>query len=133
MLAFLPHQITDLNALVEAVHHLLLDYVDVASVDEYKPFIEALAKYQSFAEVKNVGAAIHAMTKLSLREMDAAGYTGEEKWVQLSSIFGSSAISQETAEIISSAVKKMIVDGVLDSKNKVEFVRLMAEKYLSGA
>ena len=64
---FLPHQVADLNSLLEATKRLSPDYVGVANIDAYKPFIEALAKYQGFADIKNVGAAVHAMTKAALR------------------------------------------------------------------
>ena len=127
---FLPHQIADLNKLVEMTKRLSPDYVGVASLDEYKPFIETLSKYQGFADVKNVGAAIHAMTKLSLQLMGDVGYTQDKKWVQLSSIFGAGAIPEETAEIISEAVKKMTEEGLIDSKNKLAAIRILAEKYL---
>ena len=41
-----------------------------------------------------------------LDKLAEAGYTESTQWVQLSSIFGAAAVSKETAEIISSAVKK---------------------------
>ena len=106
MLMFLPHQIADLDKLAEAAVKLSPDYIGLVGIEEYKPFIEALAKYQAFADVKNVGAAIHSMTRLALASMEEAGYTESTQWVQLSSIFGAAAVSKETAEIISSAVKK---------------------------
>lgn len=54
---FLPHQISDLNALIEATKRLSPDYVGVTDIAEYKSFIQTLSKYQDFADVKNVGAA----------------------------------------------------------------------------
>lgn len=132
MFMFLPHQIKDLEKLVESVKRVSPGIVGVASVDEYKPFIETLSKYQSFADIKNVGAAIHAMIKSALQTMDETGYTGDKQWVQLTSIFGAKALSRETADIISTAVKKMIDEEGLDPKNKLDFIRIMAEKYLNG-
>lgn len=126
---FLPHQISDLNALVEATKRLSPDYVGVADIDKYKPFIETLAKYQVFADVKNVGAAVHAMTKAALSEMNIDS-NDDVKWVKLSSIFGSRAIPEEAAEIISKAIKKMIDSGQIDSKNKLDFLKILAERYL---
>ena len=128
-LMFLPHQIADLNSLIEATKRLSPDYVGVADIDSYKPFIEALAKYQVFADVKNVGAAVHAMTKAALHEMNIET-TDDVKWVQLSSIFGSRAVPQEKAEIISETVKKMIDSGLIESKNKLEFLSILAERYV---
>ena len=129
---FLPHQISDLDKLLERTKNLSPDYIGVSSLDEYKPFIETLVKYQGFADIKNLGAAIHAMTKLSLSVMNDAGYNENVKWVQLSQIFGASGIPQDTAEIISKAVKKMIDNGTLDPKNKLEFLKILSEKYLAG-
>lgn len=129
-ITFLPHQISDLNALVEAVKRTSPDYLGVADIEAYKPFIEALAKYQRFADVKNVGAAVHAMTKAALHEMNVAGYSENTKWVQLSKILGSGAVTQETADIISAAVKKAIDSKQIDSKNKIDFLRILAERYL---
>ena len=94
--------------------------------------LEALAKYRGFADIKNIGAAIHAMTKLALNAMDEAGYSEDLKWVQLSHIFGASGIPQETADIISKAVKKMVDEGKIDPKNKLEFLKILSEKYLAG-
>lgn len=130
LLLFLPHQIDDLEKLIIAVKKYSPDYVGVAEIESYKPFIEAMVKYQGFADIKNISAAIHAMTKLSLRAMDDAGYTGDEDWIQLSQIFGSGAVSRETADIISKAVKKMVDSGVIDSKRKLDGLKILAEMYL---
>ena len=129
---FLPHQISDLNKLVDLVKRFSPEYVGVSDIDEHKAFIETLAKYQSFAEVKNVGAAIHAMIKLTLNAMTDAGYSESKKWVQLSHIFGSSGVPDDTADIISRAVKKMIDDGLIEPKNKLDFLKVVSEKYLAG-
>ena len=129
-LMFLPHQIADLDKLVEATKRMSPDYVGVSGIDEYKPFIEALAKYQGFADVKNIGAAVHAMTKLTLQAMNEVGYTGDEEWVQLTSLFGSGAVPQETAEIISQAIKKAVEAEEIDAKNKLEFLKILCERYL---
>ena len=118
LLVFLPHQLADLDRLVEAAKRFAPDYVGVASFDEYKPFIEAMVKYQGFSDIKNVGAAVHAMTKLALRAMDEAGYSEDADWVQLSQIFGATAIPKESADIISRAVKALIDDGSIDSKRR---------------
>ncbi|MBQ4403490.1 MAG: hypothetical protein II857_03680 [Selenomonadaceae bacterium] len=120
-LIFLPHQIKDLEALIEAVKRYSPDYVGVANIEEYKLFIAALAKYQSFADIKNVSAAVHAMTKIALQTMDEAGYGSSSKWIQLSNIFGGSAVPQEMADTINRAVKKMIDSGLIDSKRKLRF------------
>ena len=129
---FLPHQVKDLQKLVDETKKLSPDCVGVTSIDDYKPFMDVLARYQSFVDVKNVGAAIHLMTKAALENMNQAGFIESSQWVQLSKIFGAGAVSKETADTIKAAVKKMIKDEVIDSKHKLDFVRIMAEKYLAG-
>lgn len=130
--AFLPHQIDDVNALVEAIQKFAPDYVGVADIEAYKPFMEALAKYQEFANVKNVGAAIHAMTKTTLQQIDDSGYNDTEEWVQLSSIFGGSAIPKEKAECIKEAVEKMVEDGLVPKKRRWQALEVLADCYMAG-
>ena len=127
---FLPHQIKDLEALIEATKKFSPDYVGVSRLEEYEPFIKALAKYQQVADVKNVSAAVHSMTKLALQML--SGYASETKWVQLTSLFGGSAISQEEADVIGSAIKKMIDSGLIDGKRKTDFLKILAERYLGN-
>ena len=62
--------------------------------------------------------------------MNEVGYTGEEEWVQLTTLFGSGAVSQETAEIISKAITKAVEVEEIDAKNKLEFLRILCERYL---
>lgn len=129
LLLFLPHQIKDLEKLVEEAKKFSPDYVGVVSIEEHEPFIKALAKYQGFADVKNVSAAVHAMTKLSLQAM--TDYTSETKWVPLSSLFGGSAISQEEADIIKNAIKKAVGASLIDDKHRTDFLKILAERYLT--
>ena len=115
---FLPHQIADLQKLIDALESTKPDFLGVADIEQYKPFLETLTKYQQFANVKNTGAAIHAMIKCTEQMFENIGYTEDSEWVQLTSIFGSSAVPAEAAEIIQEAVKKMADEGVIGSKNK---------------
>ena len=115
---------------LEEVKKFSPDLVGVSNREEYEPLIKALAKYQQFAEVKNVSAAVHAMIKLTLQSL--ACYSEETQWVQLSSIFGGSALPKENAELIGSAIKKMIDSGLIDEKHKTDFLSVLAERYLAG-
>lgn len=58
---FLPHQLRDLDQLVKVLGSLSPDMLGVADIDQHEEFIETITKYQQFANVKNTGAAIHAM------------------------------------------------------------------------
>lgn len=129
---FLPHQIDDLNKLVDSISDTSPDYVGAVPMDEFKQFMETLAKYQGFANIKNTGAAIHAMIRVANSTMNDVGYTGEEPWVQLTDIFGSGAVPQEAADVIRQAVKKMTDDGQITSKNKWQAIEYMAAEYLAG-
>lgn len=129
---FLPHQIADLQKLIDALESTKPDFLGVADIEQYKPFLETLTKYQQFANVKNTGAAIHAMIKCTEQMFENIGYTEDSEWVQLTSIFGSSAVPAEAAEIIQEAVKKMADEGVIGSKNKWQAIEYLAAEYLAG-
>ena len=129
---FLPHQIADLQKLIDALESTKPDFLGVADIEQYKPFMETLAKYQQFANVKNTGAAIHAMIKCTEQMFDDIGYAEDSEWVQLTGIFGSSAVPAESAEIIQEAVKKMVEEGVVGPKNKWQAIEYLAADYLAG-
>nr|UVM81342.1 MAG: ParB-like nuclease domain protein [Bacteriophage sp.] len=129
---FLPHQIADLQKLIDALESTKPDVLGVADIEQYKPFMETLAKYQQFANVKNTGAAIHAMIKCTEQMFDDIGYAEDSEWVQLTGIFGSSAVPAESAEIIQEAVKKMVEEGVVGPKNKWQAIEYLAADYLAG-
>ncbi len=127
LLLFLPHQIEDFDKLVDATTKLSPDYIGVADIEQYKLFLETLAKYQFFADVKNAGTAVHAMVKHALDAMNEKGYSESVQWVQLSSIFGAAAVSKDDADIISFAVDKMTDEGLIDKKNKLKFLKILSE------
>ena len=126
---FLPHQVKDLERLAEETKKFSPDYVGVVNREDYEPVIKTLAKYQQFAEVKNVGAAIHAMIKITNQVL--TGYERGSSWVQLTSLFGGSAITQENAELVKQAVGKMIESGLIDEKHKTDCLTILAERYLT--
>lgn len=129
---FLPHQIADLQKLIDALENTKPDFLGVADIEQHKPFLETLTKYQQFANVKNTGAAIHAMIKCTEQMFEDIGYTEDSEWVQLTGIFGSSAVPAEAAEVIQEAVKKMVDEGVVGAKNKWQAIEYLAADYLAG-
>lgn len=94
--------------------------------------METLTKYQQFANVKNTGAAIHAMIKCTEQMFEDIGYTEDSEWVQLTSIFGSSAVPAEAAEVIQEAVKKMADEGVIGTKISGKPLNTWSREYLAG-
>lgn len=129
---FLPHQIADMQKLIDALDGTKPDVLGVADIEQHKPFMETLTRYQQFANVKNTGAAIHAMIKCTEEMLDGIGFTEDSEWVQLTSIFGSSAVPVEAAEMIQEAVKKMVEEGVVGYKNKWQAIEYLAADYLVG-
>ena len=121
-----------MQKLIDALENTKPDIVGVADIEQYKPFMETLAKYQQFANVKNTGAAIHAMIKCTEQMFYDIGYTEDSEWVQMTGIFGSSAIPAASAEIIREALKKMMEDGVVGPKNKWQAIEYLAADYLTG-
>lgn len=129
---FLPHQVKDLDKLIEVLKTQHPDFVGVADEALHKPFVDTLAKYQEFGNVKNTGAAIYAMIKGTERLFDDLQFDDTQEWTQLTAILGSSAIPKEAAEVIAQALKKMVENGDIDSKNKWRALELWAADYLGG-
>lgn len=129
---FLPHQVKDLDKLVEALRSQQPDFIGACDIEQHKPLIDALAKYQEFANVKNTGAAIHAMIKGTEQLFDDLQFDDKQEWVQITSVLGSSAIPKEAAEIITMAIKKMIESGDVNAKSKWKAIELWAADYLGG-
>lgn len=129
---FLPHQLKDLEKLIAALESTKPDFIGVAPIEEHKPFMEAINKYQKFANVKNTGSAIHAMIRCTEQMFEGIGYEESQEWVQLTSIFGSSAVPKEAADVISEAVKKMCEEGIVGQKNKWQAIEYWAADFLAG-
>lgn len=129
---FLPHQLEDLQGLIGILDNLKPDFVGIADIEAHKPFLETVARYQQFSNVKNVGAAIHAMTKFAEEMLDDIGYTDGGEWVQLTGLFGSSAVPAEAAETIRQAIKKAEKEGTVTSKNRWQLIEYLCADYLGG-
>ena len=130
--SFLPHQIKDLEKLVDVLDKLGPDYLGIAPIEEHEPFMEAITKYQQFANVKNTGAAIHAMIRATEQLYEDIHYDESEEWVQLTTLFGSPAIPKESADVITEALKKMEESGSIGAKNKWQALEYWAADYLAG-
>ena len=126
---FLPHQVKDLQKLVDKTQSAEIE--GVASIDQFKPFVEAMEKTQKFENVKAVGTAIHFMTKAALESIGEQGEGDEDmEYVHLGKIFGGSAVPKEYADVMQEAVKKMEKNGEISSKKKWEAIAAWAAHYL---
>ncbi|MEG1433053.1 ParB N-terminal domain-containing protein [Eubacterium sp.] len=131
--SFLSKQVEDFDILVEEIEKTNPEIVGIADISQANTFIEALSKYQKFTDIKNVGAAIHAMVTATCEKMEIEGFDGQDdEWTYLSKIFGSNAIPRESAEIIKEAVKKAQKEEIVGSKNKWQLIEYLAADYLSG-
>jgi hypothetical protein len=129
---FLPHQLRDFERLITVLQSISPDLIGVAPIEVHKPFMEAITKYQQFANVKNTGAAIYAMIRATEQMFDDVGFDDSQEWIPLSTVFGSPAIPKEAVEVIGEALKKMVDEGVVGAKNKWQAVEYWAADYLAG-
>ena len=130
--SFLPHQVKDMDALVKNLESSAPEIIGVAAYEQCKQFVETLAKYQKFSDIRNVGAAIHAMIESANQHMDDVGYNEEEDWTYLTKLFGSNAIPAESAATITKAIKKAEKEGMVTSKNRWRLIEALATNYLEG-
>lgn len=65
---FLPNSLKNLEKLVKLVDKKA-DYMGVAPLDTYKPFIEAVRSYGNANEIKSIGTTIHYLTEIALNEL----------------------------------------------------------------
>ena len=113
---FLPHQLQDLDKLVSVLQNLNPDTIGVAPIEEHKPFIEAITKFQSFA-TEQIFEELH--------------FDESQEWVQLTSMFGSPAIPSEASAVINEALKKMEERGEIGKKNRWQALEYWAASYLA--
>ncbi len=129
---FLPHQIADMDKLISSLEATKPEILGVADIEQHEEFMKVLAKYQNFANVKNVGAAIHAMVRGTAQFFEEIGFEEDQEWVQISSVIGSAAIPAESAEVIKEALKKAMDDKVVTKNNVWQMVEYWAADYLAG-
>lgn len=129
---FLPHQVKDLEKLLSVLQSVHPDFLGIADIEQHEGFIETITKYQQFANVKNTGAAIHAMVRATEQIFEELHFDDSQEWVQITNLFGSPAIPKEAADIITDALKKMTEEGTIGAKNKWQALEFWAADYLAG-
>lgn len=131
--SFLRYQIDDMDMLIKSLESIGPELVGVASYEQCEKFVDALNAYQRFTDIRNIGAAIHAMTAAANKEMSDAGFDPEvEEWTYLSKIFGSNAVPIEASETMKKALKKAEKEGAIEGKEKWKAILIWAENYLNG-
>ena len=129
---FLPHQVKDMDVLIKNLESSAPEIIGVAAYEQCKGFVETLARYQKFSDIRNVGAAIHSMIEAVREKMDDVGFNEEEDWTYLTKLFGSNAIPADSAEVITKAIKKAEKEGQVTSKDRWRLIEMLATEYLEG-
>ena len=129
---FLPYQIANLDLLVKHLERQGAEIIGTAPYELGKRFAETLAKYQQFQDVRNLGAAIASMVETANEKMDIAGYDPAGEWTYLTTVFGSTSIPKEAAEVIEQALKKAEKEGVVTKKNRWQLIEYLCADYLGG-
>lgn len=126
---FLHTQFDKFKDLVSAIGKK--DMLGLADADQFKPFIEALGKYQKYSDIHSVGMAVDILTKKALEEVTGADYSDDMEWQTIAScIGGGGSIPKEKASILRQAIEEMVKEGVIDKKKKWEGLIKMADYYL---
>lgn len=139
---FLPHEV---DALDEAFAHAvecggIQDTVYINRIDDFKRLLDSQSKVQAAYDVKNSATSLMLILDVFMRHQEdlQEGYIDDEgelkhkNKVPLSSILGDDNISAETALILKKAVDRMVDKGEVETKQRVDFLRIMAERYLTG-
>ena len=108
------------------------DIIGVTTFEQCKEFVETLAKFQKFTDIRNVGAAVHSMIQLANEKMNDIGFNEEDDWTYLTKIFGSGAVPGESAEVMKQAIKKAEKEGIVTSKNRWQLIEYLCADYLAG-
>lgn len=139
---FLPHEV---EALDEAFAHAvecggIQDTVYINRIDDFKRLLDSQAKVQAAYDVKNSATSLMLILDVFMRHQEdlQEGYIDDEgelkhkNKVPLSSIFGDDNISAEVALTLKKAVDRIVDKGEVETKQRTDFLRIMAERYLAG-
>lgn len=139
---FLPHEV---DALDEAFAHAvecggIQDTVYINRIDDFKRLLDSQSKVQAAYDVKNSATSLMLILDVFTRHqedlqegyIDNEGELKHKNKVPLSSIFGDDNISAEVALTLKKAVDRMVDKGEVKTKQRTDFLRIMAERYLAG-
>lgn len=139
---FLPHEV---DALEEAFAHAvecggLQDIVYINRIEDFKRLLDAQSKVQASYDVKNSATSLMLILDVFWKHQDdlQQGYISEEgelkhkNKVPLSSVFGDDIVPAELALLLKKALDRMIGRGEIEAKQRFDFLRVMAERYLAG-
>ncbi len=139
---FLPNELDKLDKAFEhAIEHGgIQDTVYINRLEDFKRLLDAQSKTQAAYDIKNSATSLMMILDIfrSHEEDLYNGYADEEGElkhkgsVPVSSVLGKDYIPAETAVLLKKAVDRMCDKGEIDGKQKTDFLKVMAERYLSG-
>jgi hypothetical protein len=107
------------------------DMVGVAEPDRFKPFMEALRKYQKYSDIHSVGMAVDLLTRKAEEEVSGAGYADNGEWRTIAScIGGGGSVPKEDAAVLKRAIDEMVKTGVIDKRKRWQGLIKLADCYL---
>jgi hypothetical protein len=128
---FLGAQFEKFKELVSAIGKK--DMIGLAEEEKFRPFIEALSKYQKYSDIHSVGMAVDILTKKALEEVSGAEYEENGEWQTIAScIGGGGSIPKAQASVLKKAVDEMVKAGMVDKKKRWQGLVKMADFYLKG-
>jgi hypothetical protein len=126
---FLHSQFDKFKELVSALGKK--DMVGIADQEQFKPFIDALGKYQKYSDIHSVGMAVDILTKKALEEVTGAEYADDGQWQTIAScVGGGGSIPKEEASVLKKAIDEMVKSGIIDKKRRWQALIRLADYYL---
>jgi hypothetical protein len=126
---FLNTQFEKFKELVSAIGKK--DMLGVAEAEKFKPFIDALGKFQKYSDIHSVGMAVDMLTKIALDKLSEAEYNDPCQWQTIAScIGGGGSIPKEDASILKTAIDEMVKSGQVEKKKRWQALVKMADYYL---
>lgn len=106
---FLPHQMEDIAHLCDEITKA--DFEGVADYNQFDRFVEALQGTSKFADIRNVGAAVHLMTEKALADFEDDG----REYDTATSVFGRAMIPSDVAQRLKASIKDLQDSGQIEN------------------
>jgi hypothetical protein len=107
------------------------DMVGLVEAEKFKPFIDALGKFQKYSDIHSVGMAVDILTKKALEEVSGAEYEENGEWQTIAScIGGGGSIPKAQASVLKKAIDEMVKAGTVDKKKRWQGLIKLADYYL---
>ena len=139
---FLPNELKKLEAVVKQLSNYVTENstIYVNRFEDFKRLLRVQSKTQASYDIKNSATSLMIILDIFNRHQEDLinGYMNENEElihknkVPLSSIFGDDYISADSAIVLKKALEKSIDSGMVKSKCKLDFLKILADKYLTG-